>query len=79
MYCIFKSGERQGATDHGGAGDVGASDDSIDSQEAPRRLHDNNGVLGLLRNAILGPEIGMMYKKYSWSIGGEKYNGVRII
>jgi hypothetical protein len=53
-------GERQGATHHGGAGDVGASDDSLDSQEAPRKLHDNNGVLGFLRNAISGPEIGTM-------------------
>jgi hypothetical protein len=39
-----KGGERQGATHHGGAGDVGASDDSLDSQEAPRKLHDNIGV-----------------------------------
>jgi hypothetical protein len=58
--CRGKSGERQGATHHGGAGDVGASDDSLDSQEAPRKLHDNNGVLGFLRNAISGPEIGTM-------------------
>jgi hypothetical protein len=50
----------QGATHHGGAGDVGASDDSLDSQEAPRKLHDNNGVLGVFRNAISGPEIGTM-------------------
>jgi hypothetical protein len=51
---------RQGSTHHGGAGDVGASDDSLDSQEAPRKLHDNNGVLGFFRNAISGPEIGTM-------------------
>jgi hypothetical protein len=50
--------KRQGATHHGG--DVGASDDSLDSQEAPRKLHDNNGVLGFFRNAISGPEIGTM-------------------
>jgi hypothetical protein len=45
--------KRQGATHHGGAGDVpvGASDDSLDSQEAPRKLHDNNGVIGFFRNA----------------------------
>jgi hypothetical protein len=52
--------ERQGATHHGGAGNVGASDVSLDSQEAPRKLHDNNGVLGFLRNAISGPDIGTM-------------------
>jgi hypothetical protein len=33
----LKSGERQGATHHGGDGDVGASDDSLDSQEATRQ------------------------------------------
>jgi hypothetical protein len=55
-----KSGERQGATHHGGSGDVVASDDSFDSQEAPRKLHDNNGVLGFFRNTISGPEIGTM-------------------
>jgi hypothetical protein len=49
------SDERQGDTHHGGAGDVGASDDSLDSQEAPRKLHDNSGVLGFFRNAISGP------------------------
>jgi hypothetical protein len=54
VYCRLlyhtskKSDERQGATHHGGAGDVlGASEDSPDSQEAPRKLHDNNGVLGI--------------------------------
>jgi hypothetical protein len=50
--------KRQGATHHGGAGDVGASDDTLDSQEAPRKLHDNNGVLRFFRNAMAGPEIG---------------------
>jgi hypothetical protein len=58
MYVL--SGERQGTTHHGGAADVGASDDSLDIQEAPRKLHDNNGVLEFLRNAISGPEIGTM-------------------
>jgi hypothetical protein len=60
FFSRIPNGERQGATHHGGAGDVGASDDSLDSQEAPRKLHDNNGVLGFLRNAISGPEIGTM-------------------
>jgi hypothetical protein len=69
-------------------GDVGASDDSLDSQEAPRKLHDNNGVLGFFRNAISGPEIGTMVplktphdvqKIFLVVSGGEKYNGVRII
>jgi hypothetical protein len=53
LYLLLRcKGERQGATHHGGAGDVGASDDSLDSQEAPRKLHNNNGVLGFFRNAI---------------------------
>jgi hypothetical protein len=57
---VEESGEREGATHHGGAGDVGDSDDSLDSQEAPRKLHDNKGVLGFFRNAMAGPEIGTM-------------------
>jgi hypothetical protein len=52
---MLREPSRQGATHDGGAGDVGASDDSLDSQEAPRKLHDNNVVLGFFRNAIAGP------------------------
>jgi hypothetical protein len=63
------SGKRQGATHHhgGAAGDdVGASDDTLDSQEAPRKLHDNNGELGFFRNAMAGPEIGTMVFLVVW-------------
>jgi hypothetical protein len=79
------AGERQGETHHGGAGEVGASDDTLDNQEAPRNIQDNNGVLGFFRKATAGPEIGTMvalktpHDVQTWLFGGEKYNGVRII
>jgi hypothetical protein len=57
---VLGNSKKAGRTHHGSAGDVGASDGSLDSQEAPRKLHDNNGVLGFFRNAIAGPEIGTM-------------------
>jgi hypothetical protein len=82
-YCTVCTDEKAGCTHHGGAGVVGASDDSLDSQEAytTTMVHFNFSGTRLRAQKSAPWSLSrriMMCRNYSWSFGGEKYNGIRI-